>query len=58
MDFEKADIVSKWLNFNFYPLFPRYDYQTKELIKPWEDIYKKWDLFNYIKNNFNEKQKQ
>jgi hypothetical protein len=54
MDFEKADVVGKWINFNFYPFFPKYDYNTKELIKPWESIYRKWDLLKYISENFKE----
>ena len=57
MDFEKADVVGRWLNFNFYPLFPKYDYNTKELIKPWESIYRKWNLLQYISDNFREKRK-
>ena len=52
MDFEKADIVGRWVNFNFYPLFPKYDYNTKELIKPGESIYIKWDLLKYLSDNF------
>ena len=52
MDFEKADIVGRWVNFNFYPLFPKYDYNTKELIKPWESIYNKWDLLKHLSDNF------
>ena len=52
MDFEKADIVGRWVNFNFYPLFPKYDYNTKELIKPGESIYNKWDLLKHLADNF------
>lgn len=48
MDFDKAEVVWKWINFNFYPLFPTYDYFTSELIKPWDQIYTKWSLFNHI----------
>jgi hypothetical protein len=52
MDFEKADIVGRWINFNFYPLFPKYDYNTKELIKPGESIYIKWALLKHLSDNF------
>lgn len=52
MDFEKADVVWRWINFNFYPFFPKYDYNTKELIKPWESIYIRWSLLEYISENF------
>ncbi|MDD3145473.1 MAG: hypothetical protein PHV23_05170 [Candidatus Gracilibacteria bacterium] len=52
MDFEKADIVGRGVNFNFYPLFPKYDYNTKELIKPGESIYNKGDLLKHLSNNF------
>lgn len=58
MDFEKADVVWKWVNFNFYPLFPKYDYNTKELIKPWESIYQKWKILDFIKENFQVKEKK
>jgi len=58
MDFEKADIVGRGVNFNFYPLFPKYDYNTKELIKPWESIYTKWDLLKHLSNNFRENKKR
>lgn len=53
IDLEKAEQV--WggvimgMNLNFFPLFPRYDYDTKELIRPWVDIYEKWKIFEYMK---------
>lgn len=47
--------VFRWWSFNFYPYYPKYDYFSYELIKPWLDIYKKGDLLKYIselsKNN-------
>lgn len=58
MDFEKADVVGTGVNFNFYPLFPKYDYNTKELIKPWESIYNKGDLLKFISSNFKDNKKR
>ena len=52
IDFEKAEVTNWWFNFNFYPLYPRLNYETKELIFPWEDIYEKWSLFKVIKEKF------
>lgn len=54
IDLEKAEQV--WggvimgMNLNFYPYFPRFDYNTKELIRPGIDIYQKWAIFQYIQN--------
>ncbi len=39
MDFDKAEVIGWGINFNFYPWFPRYLYNTKELIQATEDIY-------------------
>lgn len=53
IDLEKAEQVwwwvLMWMNLNFYPYFPRYDYNTKELIRPGVDIYTKWHILTYIK---------
>lgn len=53
IDLEKAEQVGgwffSWMNLNFYPLYPYYDYNTKELIRPWESIYTKGSIFEYIK---------
>ncbi len=53
IDLEKAEQVGWWMifwmNINFYPIYPRYDYNTKELIRPWIDIYQKWSLIDLIK---------
>jgi len=54
IDLEKAEQtwggVLMGMNLNFYPVFPRYDYDTKELIRPWESIYKKGAIFNKMKD--------
>lgn len=54
IDLDKAEQTWGWIfmgmNLNFYPVFPRYDYDTKELIRPWESIYEKWDIFKTMKN--------
>lgn len=52
IDLEKAEQVwwwvIFWMNVNLYPLWPVYDYNTRELIRPWLDIYEPWNLFKYI----------
>ncbi|MDD2745113.1 MAG: hypothetical protein PHU93_01115 [Candidatus Gracilibacteria bacterium] len=50
MDFEKAEVIGWGVNFNFYPLFPRYQYNTKELIRVAEDIYRPHSLFQALAN--------
>ena len=52
IDLEKAEQVGWWflmgMNLNFYPIYPFYDYNTKELIRPSESIYKKGSLYDYL----------
>lgn len=61
IDLEKAEQVwgwiIMWMNLNFYPIFPVYDYDTKELIRPWQVIYQKWWLYDYIDEISNNKKK-
>ena len=60
IDLEKAEQVGwgplMWMNINLYPIYPFYDYNTKELIRPWEHIYKKGSIYEYI--DFISKNKQ
>lgn len=50
MDFEKAEVIGWGINFNFYPVFPRYKYYTKELIRISHNIYIPWSIFQRIKD--------
>ncbi|QFR39169.1 hypothetical protein A9Q91_02955 [Candidatus Gracilibacteria bacterium 28_42_T64] len=52
IDLEKAEQVGggilMGMNLNLYPIFPVYDYNTKELIRPGTDIYTKRSIYKYI----------
>lgn len=50
IDLEKAEQVDFGINFNLYPFFPVYDYNTKELIRPGDNIYQKGAIFSHIKS--------
>lgn len=62
IDLEKAEQVGggmlMGMNLNLYPIYPRFDYNTKELIRPWVNIYTQWEIHKYIQEiTLNEKSK-